>query len=576
MGFLFCCLLPAQQDTPEAQKNPFAGLANAIEAGRKIYDGACQGCHGNEARGSDRAPALTGASLKHGGADGEIFQNIRAGIRGTAMTAFAQLSADQIWQVVSYIRSLTGPGPRQEAVAVNADRGRQVFEDEAKCLACHQVNGRGTPVGPDLSTAGRLAAEALEATILNPNQPGGGGRAAAAAAGGRGRRGGRGAGRAGAITVTTLSGEEYRGIRRNEDVFSLQMVDLSGKLRLFDKSQLAKIAVETKSLMPDDYGSRFTAVDVRNLVAYLKTLNGFDPGKTPGPDSTGAVSYERIRNAAAEPQNWLTHWGDYSGRHFSPLAQINAGNVAQLQAQWAVPMPGDGIVESVPIVVDGVLYTTGPPGEVFALDARTGRQIWKYQRTQKVVNPYESNRVNRGVAVLGNLVYFGTLDAALIALDARSGALVWEVQVADTMEGYSITSAPLALKDKIITGVAGGEYGIRGFLDAYDPRTGKRLWRTYTIPGPGEFGNDTWEGDSWKHGSARHLAYRHVRPGAEHSVLARRQSGSGHQRRCPQGRQPVQLFGHRARSGDGPAKMALSVHAERYPRLGRYRRRDTG
>jgi alcohol dehydrogenase (cytochrome c) len=110
--------------------------------------------------------------------------------------------------------------------------------------------------------------------------------------------------------------------------------------------------------------------------------------------------------------------------------------------------------------------------------------------------------VNRGVAVLRSRVYFGTLDAALVALDARSGAPVWEVQVADTMEGYSITSAPLAVKDKIITGVAGGEYGIRGFVDAYDAATGKRLWRFYTIPGPGEFGNDTWEGESWKHGSA--------------------------------------------------------------------------
>jgi alcohol dehydrogenase (cytochrome c) len=295
---------------------------------------------------------------------------------------------------------------------------------------------------------------------------------------------------------------EYRGIRRNEDVFSLQMVDLKGKLRLFEKSQLAQIRVETKSLMPEDYGSRLTAADIRNLVAYLKTLDGPDPFKAPGLVLPGFVPYDRIRNAAAEPQNWLTYWGDYSGRHYSSLAQINARNAAQLQAQWALQMPGDGMVESVPIVVDGVLYTTGPPGEVFAVDARTGRQVWKYQRPQKVVNPYESNRVNRGVAVLGNLIYFGTLDAALVALDARSGALVWETQVADTMEGYRITSAPLALKDKIITGVAGGEYGIRGFIDAYDPSTGKRLWRTYTIPAPGEFGSDTWEGDSWRHGSA--------------------------------------------------------------------------
>ncbi len=189
------------------------------------------------------------------------------------------------------------------------------------------------------------------------------------------------------------------------------------------------------------------------------------------------------------------------GRHYSSLSQIDTSNVRQLQARWAVPMPGNGIVEAVPLVVDGVMYTTGAPGQVFALDARTGRQVWRYQRTQKVVNPYESNRVNRGVAVLGNRVFAGTLDGALIALDLRTGALLWELQVADTLQGYSITSAPLVVKDKIVTGVAGGEYGIRGFVDAYDPASGNRLWRFYTIPGPGEFGHDTWEGDSWKEGS---------------------------------------------------------------------------
>jgi alcohol dehydrogenase (cytochrome c) len=496
------CFLFAQQDIPEAQKNPFAGSATAREAGRKVFDSACQGCHGTGALGSERAPALTGSSLKHGNADGEIFQNIRAGIRGTAMPSFAQLSTEQIWQVVSYIRSPAASGSRVETVAGDVEAGRTVFESKAKCLDCHQVNGGGTPVGPDLSAAGNLPAEQIQAKILNPNQPGATGRGATPG-GGRGGRGGRrSAAQSGSVVVTTLDGMEYRGIRRNEDAFSLQMVDLSGKLRLFEKSQIRQMRVETKSLMPDDYGSRLTAADIRNLVAYLKTLHGSDLSKASGSTERGEVPYERIRKAAEEPQNWLSYWGDYSGRHYSALDQINVRNVAQLQAQWAVQMPGDGIVESVPIVVDGVLYTTGAPGEVFALDARTGRQIWKYQRPQKLVNPYESNRVNRGVAILGNRIYFGTLDAALVALDARSGALVWETQVADTMEGYSITSAPLAIKDKIITGVAGGEYGIRGFVDAYDANTGKRVWRTYTIPAPGEFGSDTWEGDSWKHGSA--------------------------------------------------------------------------
>jgi alcohol dehydrogenase (cytochrome c) len=211
------------------------------------------------------------------------------------------------------------------------------------------------------------------------------------------------------------------------------------------------------------------------------------------------VTFERLRKAQAEPQNWLTYWGDYSGKHYSSLKQIQTGNVAQLQERWKTQLPGNGILQSTPIVVDGVLYVTGL-GVVVAVDARTGKELWKYERAQKVVNPNEGNRRNRGVAVLGNRVFFGTLDAVLIALDAETGQQLWETQVADTMLGYGITQAPLALKDRIIVGIGGGEFGIRGFLDAYDPQTGKRLWRFNTIPGPGEFGHDTWKGDSWQHG----------------------------------------------------------------------------
>ena len=155
-----------------------------------------------------------------------------------------------------------------------------------------------------------------------------------------------------------------------------------------------------------------------------------------------------------------------------------------------------------PLVVDGVMYTSGMPGQVFALDAKTGLQIWRYQRQQKVVPQGEINRFNRGVAMLGNRIFVGTLDAALVALDARSGLPLWETQVADARRGYSLTSAPLALKDKIVVGVSGGEFGAPGFIDAYDPATGKRLWRFNTIPGPGEFGHDTWKGDSWQLGGS--------------------------------------------------------------------------
>jgi alcohol dehydrogenase (cytochrome c) len=244
----------------------------------------------------------------------------------------------------------------------------------------------------------------------------------------------------------------------------------------------------------------FKADQVWQLVGYIRSLNKNSATAATATAAPPELTGERIRKARSEPSNWLTYWGDYGGQHYSPLNQITTANVRQLQAKWALQLPGDSVVESVPIVVNGVMYTTGPPGQVFALDAHTGRVLWKYERKQKVVNPYEGNRVNRGVAVLDNRVFFGTLDAALIALDARSGALLWETQVADTMQGYSVTAAPLAVKNMVITGIAGGEYGIRGFIDAYDAATGKRLWRFHATPGPGEFGSDTWEGNSWQRG----------------------------------------------------------------------------
>jgi alcohol dehydrogenase (cytochrome c) len=174
--------------------------------------------------------------------------------------------------------------------------------------------------------------------------------------------------------------------------------------------------------------------------------------------------------------------------------------VAQLQARWAAPLPGASALESLPLVVDGIMYVSGPPGDVYALDAKSGLTLWRFHRKQDVVNPYQINPSNRGVAVLDGRVFFGTLDDNLIALDAHTGRQLWEVRVADTLEGFTLTGAPLALDGKIIMGSSGGEMGLRGFLDAYDPATGKRLWRFYTTAAPGEVGGKSWSGDSWKLG----------------------------------------------------------------------------
>jgi alcohol dehydrogenase (cytochrome c) len=218
------------------------------------------------------------------------------------------------------------------------------------------------------------------------------------------------------------------------------------------------------------------------------------------------VGYERLVNAAADKDNWLTYSGTYNGERFSPLDDIDTGNVADLKVIWAYQMQpstqaGNGLVETTPIVVDGVMYLTEPPSTVTALDARTGKLIWTWSpQMPDEVKHIGFPRVNRGVAVLDDAVYVGTLNAHLVSLDAASGAVRWDVEVGDNNAGFALTLAPLALQGKIIVGVSGAEAGVRGFVDAYDSATGERLWRFHTIPAPGDPGSETWAGDDWQTG----------------------------------------------------------------------------
>jgi alcohol dehydrogenase (cytochrome c) len=214
------------------------------------------------------------------------------------------------------------------------------------------------------------------------------------------------------------------------------------------------------------------------------------------------VPFERIRDADKEPGNWLTYSRDYTGRRYSPLDQINTSNVNKLKIAWIRQVNELDTFETSPIAVDGTLFITEPPNAVAALDAATGRVLWRYQKEIPSDLRLCCGKVNRGLAILGSTVYYASIDAHLIALDARTGNVRWEVTMADYKGGYSSTGAPLAVKDKIITGMGGGEFGVLGFIDAYDAKTGKRVWRFSTIPAKGEPGNDTWEGDSWKTGSA--------------------------------------------------------------------------
>ena len=214
------------------------------------------------------------------------------------------------------------------------------------------------------------------------------------------------------------------------------------------------------------------------------------------------VSYQRLLQSEQDPGNWMTYSGNYSSHRHSRLEQINAANVSGLKLKWAYQMKTLETVEATPLVVDGIMYLTRPPNDVFALDAETGRPFWNYRRTAPERINVCCGQVNRGLAMLGDRLFMGTVDAHLAALDRKTGNLIWDVVVADYTKGYSITVAPLAVKNKVIVGISGGEYGIRGFLDAYDQASGKHLWRFYTVPGPGEPGHETWSGESWKTGGA--------------------------------------------------------------------------
>jgi len=457
--------------------------------GKRLYDQACVSCHGPAGQG-DRGPALNRGTFVRGNDDGDLFRTIRAGVAGTEMPPFARLTDEQVWQLVSYIRSLSRPDaspPSVAPVSADAAAGEAVFFGKAQCSACHDVNGRGGIVGPDLSTAARLPAQALRQKILRPAEPLATGRGAPPAPQ--------------VIVARTRDGRELRGVRRNEDTFTAQIVDASGTLHLLDKETLAAFRAERASLMPGDYGTRLSAGEIEQLIAYLGTLKVRTGSSAATTMPAGGVTAARLIKSDAEPHNWLHYWGNYQSTHYSALDQITAANVRRLGAAWTFPMPGDSVLEATPLVADGLMYTT-QPGVVVALDARTGRQVWRFTREQKVKNAYEINPFNRGVAILGHRLFVGTLDAALVAIDARTGRPLWEVQVADSLLGYSLTSPPLIVQDKVLVGITGGEFGARGFLDAYDAATGQRLWRWYAVPGPGEFGNDTWKGDSWKLGGS--------------------------------------------------------------------------
>ena len=271
-----------------------------------------------------------------------------------------------------------------------------------------------------------------------------------------------------AITLITNDGREIHGERRNEDAFSIQIAEPGGRLRGYLKS------------------------NVRNIVRGR-------PGTATAVDPLPGVTYRDILGGLKDPERWLTYSGDYTGKRHSPLKQITPQNVAGLKHEWTfqtgTTTRGRGF-EATPLLYDGVLYVSGSNNLAWALDARTGRPFWSYRRDLPSDLTYGAQApVTRGFAILDHRLFMVTLDAHLLAFDRASGRILWDTVLANYKTGYSATLAPLVLDGKVIVGISGGEYPTRGFIDAYDPQTGKRLWRFNTVPSLGEPGSETWPAD---------------------------------------------------------------------------------
>jgi alcohol dehydrogenase (cytochrome c) len=245
---------------------------------------------------------------------------------------------------------------------------------------------------------------------------------------------------------------------------------------------------------------RFFSLGVALSLALPPSLFATDKKNGAQLNSLKPVTQERLLKGTDEVSSWLMYGGNYQNWRFSPLKDINRQNIKKLQAAWIFQTGIPGQLEAAPIVADSIMYLVASFNHVYALNAVTGEPLWKYDHPLPEDLRICCGPTNRGVAIADDKVFLGTLDARMVALDRKTGAVAWNVKMDEYNLGYSSTAAPLVIKDKVIIGIAGGEYGVRSFIDAYDIKTGERKWRRYTIPTAGEKGVETWAGDSWKTG----------------------------------------------------------------------------
>ena len=425
--------------------------------GRARFETNCAMCHGGDARGGERGPSLFGRRIPKK----EILQIIRTGRPG-GMPSF-HLPPKEESELVSFVYSLNAPAAGS-GITGDAAAGKAFFWGKGSCGSCHMIYGRGGVKGPDLTTAGsELTVRKIEEALSSPG----------------GTPGYQ------VVSVELKDGRSLHGFARNESSYDLQLQDFEGNFHFLRQSDIAHIVREKKPLMPP---VRLGETELHNLLAYLvsPSLPEQKPEATLGSVTPG-------------PGDWPTYNGQPEGNRYSPLDRINVKNVSQLAPRWTFSLPGSSGLETTPVVVGGLMIVTSP-NEAYALDASTGREVWHYHRRVAEGKGGEVSAANRGVAVLGDEVFMGTPDAHLLALNRVTGGLVWDVTMGDYRHMYRVTAAPLVVGNLVISGMGYGDDGTRGFVAAYNPSTGKQVWRFYTVPGPGGPLSNTWAGRALQHG----------------------------------------------------------------------------
>ena len=451
---------------------------DAMAQGAAVFQRVCSSCHGERGAGG-RATALVDNRRLRALSRAEIENIIRNGLPN-GMPPFGSLADSDLQAVTTFVRSFNASAfdvqPGGDAVA-----GESFFFGKGECSSCHIARGRGAAAGPDLSNIGRqMTVPELTRSLLEPSAAIAQGYAAA--------------------RVQLKDGRTLRGFIRNEGNHVLPLQTVDGRLVALDKRSAA-ITRETGSVMPP---VQATPDEMRDLIAFLSRLDGGTSlsrrsGLSAKPDAAtadaaGAADFAEILKP--RPGDWPTYHGRLNGNRHSALAQITAANVRDLSLQWIHSVRGFDN-EMTPLVLDGIMYITAT-NQVSAIDAATGREIWRFSRPKSTgLQGDAAIGFNRGAAVLGSRVFLVTDNAHLIAVSRINGALLWEVVLPEnTRLPYGGTMAPLVVGDLVLAGVSGGDGGIRGFVAAYKAATGEQAWRFWTVPARGEPGSETWKGNA--------------------------------------------------------------------------------